>query len=210
MKIKKTIFTLALVCVIALGLLSATAMAASDITSGGTFSTDTTIDLEGATVSVAKPIKVTGGKVIITNGTIDSSVTDLFEVSNGTLSLGENLTVNCTSSGLYAHDGGTITIDGATVTGNGSDYAFAYATGTDSKINVVSGSLVKNGSNHVTLSVDNGASANISGGTVSNDGSTAIVAKQSGTITVSGGEVKTTANYVAVYAVSNGKITVSG
>ena len=172
--------------------------------------TGNVIDLGGNTYTLSAQYKQTSGSVTIKNGTITSSVTDLFEVSGGTLTLGEGLKVNCTSSGLYAHNGGIINIDGATVIGTGNDYSFAYATGSGSQINISSGSLVKNGSNHVTLSIDQSASSTISGGTVSNNMSTAIVAKGSGTITVSGGTVTTTANMVAGYAVSGGKITVSG
>ena len=160
--------------------------------------------------TVASAIQVTGKAVTITGAhTVTTGVTDVIEAgAGGIITLGTGFTLNATSSGLYAHNGGIININGASVTGTGTDYAFAYATDANSQINVIGGSLAKNGSDHVTLSVDNGASATISGGTVSNDTSTAIVAKANGTITVNGGMVKTTANMVAGYVVTGGKITV--
>ena len=170
------------------------------------------LNLNGHTLTVpgAEGLQAAGGTLTVSNGTLNSAADDFVSAKGGSIVLGANLTVMGSSSVLYAYDGGVITLAGANVSSNNTKYAAAYVTDANSAIVVESGSLSQTGANVVTLSVANGATAEIKGGTVGNDASTVIAAKTGGLVTVSGGEVSTTADMVAGYAISGGKIVVTG
>ncbi len=143
------------------------------------------IDLGGNTLTVDadEGIKATDdSELYLRNGVIESDKDDIISANGGVIRLEEDLAVNCTSSVIYAYNGGRVDIDGANVSSTSTKYAAAFATGAGSEINMYDGSLSKTGSNNVTLSVKNGASANLNGGTLTNDASSTIVATGEGTV----------------------------
>ena len=189
------------------------------ITSVISISKKISLDLGGKTLSVNVTEGVTsasGGDVTITGGNIttDGEYSDLLNANAGSITLGTGLTVSTTKgAAIQAKNGGKVVVDGATVTGS-EKWATAFATGNGSSIEVKSGSIAGTTNDHVTLSVKDGATATISGGTVSSSSSTAAVAKGAGSvITITGGTVSNsveTPTFCAAYSASDGKIVLNG
>ena len=166
---------------------------------------------EGDEIVLFKAVVVGDGETVTIdkNVTITTSVTDVFTVNaGGTLNLGA-VTVNSTSSILWAN-GGTINIDGAVLSQTGSTYSAVFAEN-DGQINLKSGKIEANNNPSVTVSLK-GATLNVSGGQILHDSCSAVAAKNGATVTVTGGEIKTTAEeaYCAAFAGSNAEIIVSG
>ena len=168
---------------------------------------------EGDEIVLFKAVVVGDGETLTIdkNVTITTSVTDVFTVNaGGTLNLGA-VTVNSTSSILWAN-GGIINIDGATLTATGSPYAVAFSE-KEGQINLKSGTIESKNSNSVTIDVtDENTTLTISGGKVLHDSSSAIAARNKAVVNINGGEVKTTAEeaYCAAFATSGAEIIVSG
>lgn len=166
---------------------------------------------EGDEIVLFKAVVVGDGETVTIdkNVTITTSVTDVFTVNaGGILNLGA-VTVNSTSSILWAN-GGTINIDGAVLSQTGSTYSAVFAEN-DGQINLKSGKIEANNNPSVTVSLK-GATLNVSGGQILHDSCSAVAAKNGATVTVTGGEIKTTAEeaYCAAFAGSNAEIIVSG
>ena len=166
---------------------------------------------EGDEIVLFKAVVVGDGETVTIdkNVTITTSVTDAFTVNaGGTLNLGA-VTVNSTSSILWAN-GGIINIDGATLTQTGSTYSAVFAEN-NGQINLKSGKIEAKNNSNVTVSLK-GATLNVSGGQILHNSSSAVAAKNGATVTVTGGEIKTTAEeaYCAAFATSGGEIIVSG
>lgn len=181
-----------------------------------TTDTNGVIDLQGQTYTIASngsafTLNDANKNITIKNGTITNAKEDLFDVSAGTLTLGENLTINSTNSVIYAYTSGKIIVNGAKINVTGGGNTAAFVKGANASLTVTSGELNGNNGNHVTLSVAEGAKAYINGGKVTSTGSTTIQARSNGSvIEINGGEVSTTANFVAGYAKGQGKIIVNG
>ena len=171
---------------------------------------------EGETIVLLKQVVVGNGESAVFKANegviITTSVVDAFTATaGGTLTLGENLTVNSNTSILYAN-GGTIHVKGAVLNTVQSPYAAAFAD-QNGEINVNSGIISAGGSNAVTLSVS-GATANIFGGLVQSKDSSAVLAKNDGVVNISGGKVETTCEsddyFCAAFARNGGKVIVTG
>ena len=166
---------------------------------------------EGDTIVLLKAVVVGNGETLTIdkNVIITTSVTDAFTVNaGGTLNLGK-VTINSTSSILWAN-GGIINIDGATLTQTGSIYSAVFAEN-NGQINLKSGKIEAKNNSSVTVSLK-GATLNVSGGQILHDSSSAVAAKNGAIANIKGGEIKTTAaeTYCAAYATSGGEIIVSG
>ncbi len=143
--------------------------------------------------------------------TINTDAVDAFTViSGGNLTLGDNITVKSSTSIIYAN-GGTVNISGAELVSTTSRYGYVtcYADN-NGTINVTKGSISTGEVEAIEVC---GASANISGGTVSASDCSAIKVSESGKVTVSGTGKVTAAgqSYVTIYtAGNNATITVEG
>lgn len=144
--------------------------------------------------------------------TITTSVTDVFTVKNGaTLTLGENLSIEGTSSILFAENG-TINIDGAEIY---CTSASSYNAGCvyNGAINVKSGLLMSENSASTIQAKGSGASVTVSGGVVVSTASSTLFANKGGKVVVSGGEVYATCKtpqFIAIYAENASEIVVTG
>ena len=142
--------------------------------------------------------------------TITTEVTDVFTVvGNGKLTLGENLTINGTSSILWAKDGGEICINGAKITKSSEQYNVVFVEA-NSKLIVVDGSIEQTTGDRNTIDTTPNATVEIQGGTISAaEGS--VIRADGANVTISGGKIKTATNKVAaVYSMNNGTINVTG
>ena len=187
----------------------------ADVTEHFTVGKEAALNLDGnkLTVDVNEGVSVTSGSSLtITNGSIDSAYTDILNANGGTITLGASLSVTASrGADIYAHNNGTVIIDGAVVYGGeGNVTAFAEAGG---KIIMNSGMLE---SATMALSVNGTGSAEISGGEVKGGGTviragSANYAPDNGLITVKGGTVSTTSTTLCTaWARFGGKIVVEG
>lgn len=167
-----------------------------------------TLDLGGHTLTIAPAtlpwygntesvtgIVIDSGTITIQNGTIVSDHQDTvvakhyYATANGTVILGKDLTLKCSSSALQAQDNGKIVIDGATVVCTDEERNAAFATG-GGLIEVKSGSITQSGSSMATMSAKSGGRIVVNGGKVRSEASTALAATGDGTsIIVESGEV---------------------
>ena len=103
-----------------------------------------------------------GGDIVISNGTIsvdsNSVATSAIKITDGTLKLGTNVTIESPSSAVTASGKSKVTMDGATITAGSTTNAALVADGT-STINAKNLTLTTNGDN---LAVTEGASADVS------------------------------------------------
>ncbi len=198
----------------------------SELLNGNTIADGDTIQFGEGEFTIQNAIKLTTSKSITIKGSgkntkLTTNVTDVIEVSKGTLILGENFNLEGSSSLIWTHgdDNAKIVIAGANLTCKSGNYSAAFAEGT-SAIDMTSGSFMHTGSaNHVTLSISGAkATSTISGGIISNDQSSTLVATQ-GTIIINGGEIYTSSTssviaqnvgYCAAYSKSGGKIIMNG
>lgn len=141
-------------------------------------------------ITITKPLTISSDVTLAPEEPVEiiaNGIVDVFTVSEGTLTLGNNVKVESDSSILYATGNGTITIDGATLHSTATEYTLGYA---DAKaaINVVSGKIVADGNSVLTPDAD-GAAVNISGGVVETKDQkfSAVYAKNKGTVNVTGG-----------------------
>lgn len=151
-----------------------------------------TIDLGGVSCSLDSDITITE-TATITNGKITSAADDVLTVDGGKLTLGSGLTVECTSSVIWAKNNAEVIIDGATITGKSGgekSYPTVFTEG-NSTITINSGTV--NSEVNTTLSVSN-STVNINGGTVSNNienpAYCTAYSKNGGKIILDGGTVK--------------------
>lgn len=182
-----------------------------------------TINLGGDTCTLTDQYIPTA-TATITNGRIITSVTNVIEAKGVSITLGEGLTITGSSSVLWAHSSGTITVDGADITSTSTKDAAACAQDSGSSIVFNSGSIkqqnIKSGSikqqntkklGPVTINVVNGATVTINDGTLLNVTSTVLSVDGSGSdITVNGGTITTESENVAGQAKNNGLLTVNG
>ena len=165
---------------------------------------------EGDTIVLLKAVVVGNGETLTIdkNVTITTSVTDAFTVNaGGTLNL-KNVTVNGTSSVLWAN-GGIINIDGATLSSTGSQYTLAFAEN-NGQINMKSGKILIDSCSAVAAR--NNGIINISGGEIKTTAETSFCAAFAGSgaqLVITGGEISA-ANGYGVVAVADGKVTISG
>ena len=175
---------------------------------------------DGQTIELLDNVTPTGqitinGKKITIQGsfTITSNVEDLFNIlsTGGELTL-QDVTVNAINSVIYAHDGGIVNINGTKITVTNSPNVGLFATGQGSKIVINEGSDInQTGTDVVTLSIKNGAAAEINGGTLSNGSSSTMAATGTNSqIIINDGSISTTANMVVGYSCGQGKIIVNG
>ena len=173
-------------------------------------------------VTIDKNVIITAEEAV----TITANVLDALTVTGGTLTLGENITVNSDTAVLYAN-GGNIEIVGATVKSTSNEYALATvdANGT---MTVNSGLVYSEYENVVAV---NGGTLDLNGGTVTTnttkDSWPAVYAMNGGVINLSGstvnGDVSVSNNGVVnisdgtvngelyrYWASETGSITVSG
>jgi hypothetical protein len=141
-------------------------------------------------ITITKPLTISNDVTLAPEEPIEiiaNGIVDVFTVTEGTLTLGNNIKVESDVSILYATGNGTITIDGADLCSTSTDYTLGYA---DAKavINVVSGKIVAEGNSVLTPDAD-GAEVNISGGVVQTKDQkfSAVYAKNKGTVNVTGG-----------------------
>lgn len=119
---------------------------------------------------------------------ITNEVTDAFTVTDGTLTLGNNISITSDTSILYATDNGAINVEGAELHSKG-----VYSAGCADKngvINVVSGKVITDTKTALSA-ISEGAEVNISGGMIQTKDNTfsAVYAKEGGIINVTGGEL---------------------
>ena len=120
---------------------------------------------------------------------------NLFTVgAGGYLTLRDNITINSSTSIIYARNGGNVYINGTTLTSTSDEQPMVFATGADSEegdpyIAINDDSTLS--SKAAALTVTNGADADINGGRVSTYGaSTPVRAVGSGSIvTIKAGSV---------------------
>ena len=166
-----------------------------------------TLDLGGHVMIASAAWTITSGEVIIQNGTVQTSVTDVFDVSNaGTvLTLGEKLTVASTSSVVYVQESAELRIAGAAVSTTGT-YIPLYADG-GSSILMTAGSVTA--SSTAAISADS-ATVNISGGTVSGASPAALSVYGSASAAFVSGESTTISGTGALLAADGASASVSG
>ncbi len=167
---------------------------------------------EDDTIVLLKQIVVGNGQNVTIEGnvTIVTTVDDAFAANAGGKLTLVGVTVKSNTAILWAN-GGTIEVDGATLSSTGSQYAVAFAE-KNGHINVKSGKIEAIDGTSVTVSAKN-ATVNISDGEVLNNTTSAVSAKDKAVIEISGGNVKTTATsdfYCSAYAGSGATIKVTG
>ena len=166
-----------------------------------------TLDLGGHTLTVGGyknnvadyyGINMEIGSITIKNGTIlsTSNHPDPINAVGGTIILSDDVKVESRTSVIQAANGGKVIVDGAQVVSTSAAYCAAFAKDPGSSIELRSGSISQTSTGPgltlppVVLSVKDGASATISGGSLYSGSSTAMVATGTGSlITVTGGKV---------------------
>lgn len=160
--------------------------------------------------------ELTTGEVVIEAEkpvTITTAVEDAFTVTGGTLTLGKNITVECTNSAIWVA-GGEVVVDGAVINvRNAVHNAVAVWTG---KLTVKSGEINQYDTDYATVVArkkytDKDAGVvEILGGKIYSEKSTALAARASGEVYINGGEVVTVGDeFCAAYACGNGKIVMN-
>ena len=172
-----------------------------------------TLDLGGHTLTVDAEQGITsknGGTLTIINSetTINGKITSenkddiIYATSGGKIVLGSGLEVDSGGSVIWVHDGGSVVIEGATVTSTSTQYGAALVEGNGSSIEVISGTL--SATCQYTIKVKDAEKATISGGIISNDEVTAInVVGSESVLEISGGTVHGV-------SVQNAKATITG
>ena len=152
---------------------------------------DVVLDLGGHTLALTGVMTQRAGAVEIRNGTIETSVTDVLDVSGAgaTLTLGEDLAIDAHSSVVYAQNGATVEIAGAAISTDGG-YVPIYGDG-GSHVVVKDGSVYSK--NTSAIGVEPG-SIEITGGTVTSDAASTYAAVYvigtSSTLSITGGTVE--------------------
>ena len=191
------------------------------------------IDLGGFTNAMTGACTVSGATVEIVNGTIESTVTTdgAFVANDGSIVLGEGLSLSGNGRLLKATDDGTVTVDGATIVGTDERAAAVYAerggiievlsgsitsvaravavSGTDSGFILEDGTIESTGSNPIKISA--GATATVSGGTVSSASYTAFWVTGAGSyVAIDGVEISASGAASAIEVSAGASATVDG
>ena len=160
-----------------------------------------------------KTAKLINGKVEIINGTISATnVEDLLRIdwTSTVLTLWENLTVNNGNSIIWWKNWWKIIIDWAILSTTNSNNVSYFVEWARTQLVMNSGKLEHKGTNKVSLSVSNWATATIEWWEIYNDTATTIVSKwDNSKITISNWKVRTNSTYVAGYSVNWGEIVVN-
>ncbi len=171
----------------------------------------TAIANKATKITLTQPISINDNVVLSATSpvTITSSIPDAFTVVyGGTLTLGNNITINATDAILYAN-GGVINIDGATLVAASPVNAVGFA---DNKgvINVKSGRVTQAMYDPVVLSTKGGEVIVSGDSYVGSAQSSVILAKNGGTVTIAGGTVEAkNPKMCAVYSKDNGIINMT-
>jgi len=186
-----------------------TALADGDVASVGstTYSTleaaigaagsgDTVTLLQDVTPSAS--ISIPAGKTLTIVGKdggakITASFDDLFKVNGGSLTLGENLTITNTSTIVWLTSG-SVTIAGAKLSNSSSKYPTVLAENSGSSLTITGGEIKataeKDSYDHdFAVVVEDGATASITGGTISAKGNNALMVGKGSSVSLSGGTV---------------------
>jgi uncharacterized repeat protein (TIGR02543 family) len=161
------------------------------------------LDLGGFTNAMTDACTVVSGATLqIANGALESG-TGLALVADGDGSgivLGEGLAVSGTGTLLYATGGGTVTVYGAAVTGTDARDAAAVAD-RGGIVAVLSGSIASTARSVSVSGTDSGFV--LEDGTVESTGSNPVMIARGATASVSGGTVSS-ANYAAFWVTGDG------
>ena len=127
----KRINIFVLLCVFIFPLCGGVAVADETINNILTSSKDVNnvVDLNGKTYEITQPYTHSNGDVIIKNGTINAndvksngSFTDIFNITNGTFTVGEGLTITAKNGvAFYVYNQDKLIIDGGTVQTNSTN-----------------------------------------------------------------------------------------
>lgn len=165
-------------------------------------------------ITITEPLEITQDTYLRSDTpvAIATSVADAFTVTKGTLTIGENIKMTSDISLLYAKNGGSIVVDGATLV-NASTEECLGAVGADSTFIMKSGTMISEGS--VIAALGSNGRFVMTGGTIETVGGTeenpycAVFAYDNAVAEITGGSVNAALGYGLIASVK-GTVKVSG